>query len=193
MENYTNDNHKETNNTSNEHASSNGCGDACGHDHGNDKNIEQLYEELKKENEDLQKELLLALADIQNIRKRFEKEKEELQRFCIGKFSKDLLSVSDNLDRALQTAPLDHSPEWKNFFIGIKMTMEELHKVFGLYSIQKIDCHQKPFDPNMHQAVSEEETNDLQPGIVTKVLQDAYTIHHRLLRPAMVIVSKQKS
>jgi molecular chaperone GrpE len=184
MENYANDNH-----TSNEPISN----DACAHEHDQHQSIEQLYEELKKQNEHLENERLLALADMQNLRKRFEKEKEELQRFCIGKFSKDLLSVADNLDRALQTAPSDQTPEWKNFFIGIKMTMEELHKVFGLYSIQKVDCHQKPFDPNTHQAVSEEETNDVEPGIVTKVLQDAYTIHQRLLRPAMVIVSKPKT
>ena len=153
---------------------------------------EEARRQLKQQNETLQNELLLALADIQNLRKRFEREKEDAQRFAVSRFSKDLLSVADNFERSLQTLPVNQSPEWKHFVVGIEMVVTGLQKVFGDYGVTKLESHGLPFDPNTHQAVSEEETNDVVPGSIVRVLQDAYMIHGRLLRPAMVIVAKAK-
>ena len=138
-------------------------------------------------------EWLRSVAELENVRKRFQKEKEDLQKFVISHFAKDLLSVSDNLSRALQSTMTSDSSEKSIESIrkGIEMIGQELEKVFQKHNIQKVQAIGTRFDPNFHQAIYEVETGS-ESGIVMEILQEGYTIHDRLLRPAMVAVSKSQ-
>ena len=136
-----------------------------------------------------------AVADSENIRKRSEREKEQTRKFGIANFAKDLLSIADNLGRALDAAPKNEDIKddaIKNFVIGIQMTEQELQKAFDNNNIRKIDPIGEKFDYNFHQAMFEVEETDQEPGVVVQVLQPGYAIDDRILRPAMVGVSKAK-
>ena len=124
-----------------------------------------------------------------------EREKEQTRKFGIANFAKDLLSIADNLGRALDAAPKNDDIKddaIKNFVIGIQMTEQELQKAFDNNNIRKIDPIGEKFDYNFHQAMFEVEETDQEPGVVVQVLQPGYAIDDRILRPAMVGVSKAK-
>ena len=155
---------------------------------------ENREEELELKISELKDQLLRAVADSENIRKRSEREKEQTRRFGIANFAKDLLSIADNLGRALDAAPKNEDIKddaIKNFVIGIQMTEQELQKAFDNNNIRKIDPIGQKFDYNFHQAMFEVEETDEVPGVVVQVLQPGYAIDDRILRPAMVGVSKQ--
>jgi molecular chaperone GrpE len=136
---------------------------------------------------DLEDRLLRAVAEAQNIQKRAEKEKADIAKYCISEFAKDILSTRDNLQLAL-----NNCVEEKNLIVdGIQLTMSELDKVLLRYGITKIDSINKEFDPNFHQAVVEVEDSERKPGIIVEVMQEGFMIHDRLLRPALVSVSKK--
>ena len=152
-------------------------------------------EELELKVAELKDQLLRAVADSENIRKRSEREKEQTRKFGIANFAKDLLSIADNLGRALDAAPKNEDIKddaIKNFVIGIQMTEQELQKAFDNNNIRKIDPIGQKFDYNFHQAMFEVEETDQEPGVVVQVLQPGYAIDDRILRPAMVGVSKAK-
>ena len=156
---------------------------------------ENREEELELKISELKDQLLRAVADSENIRKRSEREKEQTRRFGIANFAKDLLSIADNLGRALDAAPKNEDIKddaIKNFVIGIQMTEQELQKAFDNNNIRKIDPIGEKFDYNFHQAMFEVEETDQEPGVVVQVLQPGYAIDDRILRPAMVGVSKAK-
>ena len=156
---------------------------------------ENREEELELKISELKDQLLRAVADSENIRKRSEREKEQTRKFGIANFAKDLLSIADNLGRALDAAPKNEDIKddaIKNFVIGIQMTEQELQKAFDSNNIRKIDPIGEKFDYNFHQAMFEVEETDQEPGIVVQVLQPGYAIDDRILRPAMVGVSKAK-
>ena len=156
---------------------------------------ENREEELELKISELKDQLLRAVADSENIRKRSEREKEQTRRFGIANFAKDLLSIADNLGRALDAAPKNEDIKddaIKNFVIGIQMTEQELQKAFDNNNIRKIDPIGQKFDYNFHQAMFEVEETDQEPGVVVQVLQPGYAIDDRILRPAMVGVSKAK-
>ena len=157
---------------------------------------ENREEELELKISELKDQLLRAVADSENIRKRSEREKEQTRRFGIANFAKDLLSIADNLGRALDAAPRNEDIKddaIKNFVIGIQMTEQELQKAFDNNNIRKIDPIGEKFDYNFHQAMFEVEETDQEPGVVVQVLQPGYAIDDRILRPAMVGVSKAKT
>ena len=157
---------------------------------------ENREEELELKISELKDQLLRAVADSENIRKRSEREKEQTRRFGIANFAKDLLSIADNLGRALDAAPKNEDIKddaIKNFVIGIQMTEQELQKAFDNNNIRKIDPIGQKFDYNFHQAMFEVEETDEVPGVVVQVLQPGYAIDDRILRPAMVGVSKAKN
>ncbi|MBX9697401.1 MAG: nucleotide exchange factor GrpE [Alphaproteobacteria bacterium] len=148
---------------------------------------------LQEEIAALKEQLLRTLAEAENTRKRTFKEKEESVKYAVHGFARELLAVADNLSRALQTIdgkPIE-VPEFSAFSEGVGMTERELLKVFEKHHITKITP--KPgdaFDPNMHQAMFEVET-DLHPaGAIAEVMQNGYSIYERLLRPALVGVAK---
>ena len=156
---------------------------------------ENREEELELKISELKDQLLRAVADSENIRKRSEREKEQTRKFGIANFAKDLLSIADNLGRALDAAPKNEDIKddaIKNFVIGIQMTEQELQKAFDNNNIRKIDPIGEKFDYNFHQAMFEVEETDKEPGVVVQVLQPGYAIDDRILRPAMVGVSKAK-
>tara|TARA_B100001123_G_C15219145_1_gene990498 strand:+ start:576 stop:1199 length:624 start_codon:yes stop_codon:yes gene_type:complete len=150
-------------------------------------------EELEKQLSEMKDQLLRAVADSENYRKRAEREKEQTRKFGIATFAKELLSVADNLGRALEAVPKDRTIEdeaIKNLVVGVEMTEQELQKVFDNNSIRRIDPLGEKFDYNFHQAMFEVEDTEEEPGIVVQVLQAGYAIEERVLRPAMVGVSK---
>ena len=148
---------------------------------------------LAAENAKLKDQLLRALAELENVRKRAEREKEQTRKFGIADFARDLLSVSDNLRRALDATPQDRTQMDEalgNLITGVEMTEKELLSAFEKHGIRKLQPLGEVFDYNFHQAMFEVESNDHGAGIVMQVLQVGYAIGDRLLRPAMVGVSK---
>lgn len=140
---------------------------------------------------DLRDKLLRAVAEAENVRRRAEKEKTDAANYAVTKFARDMLAVSDNLSRALEALPddTDLPDNVKTLIEGVKMTDRELHNIFERHGINKIDPKGEQFDHNHHQAMFEAPTEDPN-GTVIQVMQVGYKIKERLLRPAMVGVSK---
>ena len=149
---------------------------------------------LKDEVAALKDRLLRTAADMDNLRKRAEREKAEATLYAATNFARDLLSVSDNMARALAAM----SPEakesadevTKNLLAGVDLTEKELLNVFQRYGIRKLLTVGEKFDPNMHQALFEVPTRDYPPGTVVQEVQSGFAIGERCLRPAMVGVAK---
>lgn len=155
-----------------------------------DAEIVGLQEEAGK----LKDQLLRTFAEMDNLRKRMEREKAEATLYAASNFARDILSVSDNMERALATAEADHLKEAtepvKNLVAGVEMTNRELLNVFERHGITRIDPMGEKFDPHYHQAVYEVPTNDAAPGTVVQVMQAGFKIGERVLRPAMVGVAR---
>lgn len=148
---------------------------------------------LKEEAGKLKDQLLRTFAEMDNLRKRMEREKAEATLYAASNFARDILSVSDNMERALATAEADHLKEAtepvKNLVAGVEMTNRELLNVFERHGITRIDPMGEKFDPHYHQAVFQVPTNDAAPGTVMQVMQAGFKIGERVLRPAMVGVA----
>lgn len=140
---------------------------------------------------DLRDKLLRAVAESENVRRRAEKEKTDAANYAVTTFARDMLAVGDNLHRALEALPNDAelSDNVKNSIDGVRMTDRELHNIFERHGIKKIDPKGELFDHNLHQAMFEAPTEDPN-GTIIQVMQVGYKIKDRLLRPAMVGVSK---
>lgn len=149
---------------------------------------------LKEEAGKLKDQLLRTFAEMDNLRKRMEREKAEATLYAASNFARDILSVSDNMDRALATAEADHLKEAtepvKNLVAGVEMTNRELLNVFERHGITRVYPMGEKFDPHYHQAVFEVPTNDATPGTVVQVMQAGFKIGERVLRPAMVGVAR---
>ena len=161
----------------------------------NENEPSKSLDELEAKISELKDQLLRTVADSENLRKRLEREKEQTRKFGIANFAKDLLSIADNLGRALDAAPNKEGAEdqaIENFVLGVQMTEQELQKAFDNNNIRKIDPLGEKFDYNFHQAMFEVEETDQEPGIVVQVLQPGYAIDDRILRPAMVGVAAAK-
>ena len=150
-------------------------------------------EELKEEVSKLKEEKIRVLAEMENLRKRFDREKIDLIRYGSINFARDILSPGDNLERALSAVNTEeeHSDSIKNLIEGLLMVKKEFASALEKNSITKIDSVDKKFDPNLHQAMMEVENDNLDEGVVVQEIQSGYTMHDRLLRPAMVGVSKK--
>lgn len=154
----------------------------------------QAVDALKEENAQLKDKLLRALADMENLRKRAEREKAEATLYAASNFARDLLSVADNFSRALaavtpeQRAAADEMSS--NLLAGIEVTERELTNVLERHGIRRIDAMGQKFDPHMHQAMFEVPTADHPAGTVVQVMQNGYAIGARCLRPALVGVAK---
>jgi molecular chaperone GrpE len=149
---------------------------------------------LKAELATMKDRLLRAAADADNARKRAQRDVEETSKYANTAMAKDLVSVAENLYRALESIPAERrneSPALQAVAAGVDMTLKELLATFEKHGIRRINPLGEPFDHNFHQAVLQVETPDQAPGTVAQVLQAGYVIHDRLLRPAMVGVVKQ--
>lgn len=139
----------------------------------------------------LKDQLLRALADLDNLQKRSVKEKEDIQKFAISAFARDILSVYDSLEKALETARNIKKDEAQSPLAqGIEIVFSELNKILQRHKVEVIDPVGAQFDPMFHQAVSQVEVDGQTPGTVVSVLQKGYSLYGRLLRPAMVTVAK---
>lgn len=156
--------------------------------HGEDE-IASLREEL----EVARQEVLYARAETQNVRRRLEKDIADTRNYAATGFARDILSVADNLSRALSSIPaeLREDDKMKNLVAGIEATSREIEKVFGAHGITRIAAMGMPLDPNQHQAMIELPSADAEPGTIVQELQAGYMIKDRLLRPAMVAVARK--
>jgi molecular chaperone GrpE len=160
--------------------------------------IEPVVTEAEEIN-DLKNQLLRTLADNENNRRRYEKEKENLSTYIISNFAKEMLSVLDNLQRAIEVSSKINTEDDKidkntlDFIEGVKLTEKQLSSINEKFKITKVDSLNNKFDPNMHQAMFEIENDDEEEGTILQVVQDGFKIEDRLLRPALVGVSKKKS
>ena len=138
-------------------------------------------------------DVLYAKAETQNVRRRLEKDIADARAYAATGFARDMLSVADNLARALDAIPqeLHEDERIKSLITGIEATGRELDKVFGLNGITRIAATGLPLDPNQHQAMLEVPSAEAEPGTVLQELQAGYMIKDRLLRPAMVAVAKK--
>jgi molecular chaperone GrpE len=152
---------------------------------------------LLEENQTLKDTILRKTAELENLRKRLEKEKEDAIKYSNSRFAKDLLAAADNFDRVMENSDsikdkVENDATWKSLLDGILLSQEELVSVFKKYGICKIDISDgAKFDPKYHQAMCEIDSPDHEVGTVVKVLQDGYVYNDRLLRPVMVVVSKE--
>ena len=137
-------------------------------------------------------EVLYAQAETQNVRRRMEKEAQDARAYAATGFARDVLSVSDNLSRALEAIPAEmrESEAMKPLVIGLEATGRELDSVFAKNGITRIAAMGMPLDPNQHQAMVEIPSTDVEPGIIIAEMQAGYMIKDRLLRPALVGVAK---
>lgn len=138
-------------------------------------------------------EVLYAHAETQNVRRRLEKELADARSYAATSFARDMLSVADNLSRALQAIPADlrEDEKFKGLVTGLEATGRELEAVFGRNGIEKLVSVGQPLDPNKHQAMMEVPSADAEPGTVLVEMQAGYMIKDRLLRPALVSVAKK--
>jgi molecular chaperone GrpE len=143
-----------------------------------------LQEEVAK----LKEDLLRAQAETQNVRRRAEVDVEKAHKFSTEKFARELLDVIDNLERAIAASPAD--PAVKPLLEGVELTQKTLMNALAKFKVEVVDPMGHPFDPTLHQAISMIDAPDSEPSTVLNVVQKGYTNHGRLLRPAMVVVSK---
>jgi molecular chaperone GrpE len=154
---------------------------------------EQDFSELVKELEQVRQHVLYAQAETQNVRRRLEQEKQNAATYAATGFARDMLSVKDNLDRALAAVPDDlrSDERLKGLITGIEVTSRELDSVFQRHGITRIDAMGEPLDPNRHQAMVEIPSPDAEAGTIVQEMQAGYMIKERLLRPSLVGVAKK--
>jgi len=153
---------------------------------------DDAFTALQAEIEDLRNKALYAQAETQNVRRRLEKEKSDAMAYAGTSLARDMLSVADNLARALSSIPADlrDDEKLKPVVTGIEMTARELENVFQRNGITKIVAMGETLDPNRHQAMIELERSDAPSGTIVEEMQAGYMIKDRLLRPALVGVAK---
>ena len=154
-------------------------------------NLKSLRNELKKAKENN----LRYLAEIDNLTKRFDKEREDTFKYAVTEFANEIILVADNFVRVTESISLinkDDKDKVKPLIEGVDLIFKDFLKTLEKFEIKQIDCLGKKFDPNFHQAVSEEANNDKETGEIIKVVQTGYLIQDRLLRPASVVVAKKE-
>lgn len=154
-------------------------------------NVKKLEEENKKIKEDF----LRVLAELENTRRRATEENEKTAKYAISKFAEDLIPVMENFYLAfdnIKEQEISDPKKVKSFFDGIKLTQNELKKVFDKNGLERIFPVNEEFDPNFHNAITQIETSEVEEGKVAQVMQAGYKIKDRILRPALVEVAKAK-
>lgn len=135
-----------------------------------------------------------TMADLENLRRRSQREKEEALKYGAVGFAREMVNVADNIKRAVDSKPdeQDLSDAMKSYLAGVEMIAKEFISAFEKQGIKVLDSMHKPFDPNCHQAIFEVPTNEHPVGTILQVIQEGYMMHDRLLRPALVGVAKQE-
>jgi len=157
--------------------------------------VEALHaqiESLSAAMESAKEQVLRSQAEAQNSQRRAQQDIEKAHKFGQEKLVTDLLPVVDNLERALDSLDRDN-PDFKAVIEGIELTHKSFVDALAKHKVEAIDPKGEPFDPELHQAMTMVENPDVEPNTVVEVFQKGYTLHGRLVRPAMVVVSKAKS
>ncbi len=153
----------------------------------NEKTAEEKIAELEAALEEAKSQVLYVKAEGENIRRRSFEDIDKARKFALEKFSSELLAVKDSLDAALAV----ESATVESYKDGVELTAKQLLSVFEKFNIAELNPVEEKFDPNMHQAISTIES-DAEPNTIVSVLQKGYTLNDRVLRPALVVVSKAK-
>ena len=158
-----------------------------------EESLDEALAALRGDLETAKQDVLDAKEETQNVRRRLEKDIADARAYAATGFARDILSVSDNLSRALESIPqeLREDEKLKNLVAGIEATAREIDKVFAAHGISRIAAMGLPLDPNQHQAMMEIPAADVEPGTVIQEMQAGYMFKERLLRPAMVAVAKK--
>jgi molecular chaperone GrpE len=166
-----------------------GQGDGAGQD-----DIMREIAALRTEADNQKDRALRALAEVENVRKRLERERDEARTYSVTRFARDFLTIADNLTRALAALPADAranvDDSLKAVLEGVEATERELQATLARHGVKPIAAEGQRFDPHLHQAIAEVPAKGAEPGSVVNVVQPGYTIGERLLRPAMVTVAK---
>jgi molecular chaperone GrpE len=153
-----------------------------------------VIEKLNAENAELKDRLLRALAEMENLRRRTEREVSDARAYGVANLARDMLSVADNLARAVESFPAEEraaaDTALKALIEGVELTERDLHAALGRYGVTKLSPEGEKFDPNFHQAMFEMPHESLPAGAVAQVVQSGWKIGERVLRPALVGVSK---
>ena len=151
-----------------------------------------VIDKLNAENAELKDRVLRALADAENIRRRCEREAADARTYAVTAFARDLLTVADNLSRALENLPAEAHADgaFHTFVEGVEITARELQAALGRHGVKMMEPKGEKFDPNFHQAMFETPDATLPAGTVSQVAQSGWTIGERVLRPALVGVSR---
>ena len=154
---------------------------------------EELIEKLNEEITDLKDQRLRAIAELENFRKRAEKDQSDALKYGISNFAKEIINIRDNIERAQSSISEEakNNESIKSVIEGIDLIAQSVVSTFEKIGIKKIESLNEKFDHNLHQAMMEIENDDLEPGTIVQELIPGYTLHDRLLRPAMVGVSKK--
>ena len=154
---------------------------------------EDIIDKLNEEISSLKDQRLRAIAELENFRKRAEKDQSDALKYGISNFAKEIINISDNIERAQSSIPEEakNNDTIKPVIEGIDLIAQSVVTTFEKIGIKKIESLNEKFDHNLHQAMMEIENNDLEPGTIVQELIPGYTLHDRLLRPAMVGVSKK--
>ena len=163
--------------------------------HGSEINNQKIIADLKIKLKQAEDKLLRELAENENLRKRHQKESQENLKYAIRNFSSELLNVTDNFQRALNSIPrenLGQNVMLKNLVIGLEAVEKEIYEIFEKNGVVRFDSLEKKFNPEIHQAVSKK-NSDKPEGTIIEELAKGFMIGERLLRPAMVVVSSGKT
>ena len=149
--------------------------------------------ELEKQLEEANSKALYAAAEIQNVRRRLETEKQQAANYATTQFARDMLAIKDHLERALNavTDELRGDKVASNFLAGIESTARELEQVFNRHGVSRIESLNQPLDPHRHQAMMEVPSDEAEPGTIVQEMQPGYMLKDRLLRPALVGVARK--
>ncbi len=155
--------------------------------------VHDVIAALQAEAAEFKDKWLRAHAEIENVRKRAEREKEDIAKYAVTKLARDIVGVGDNFQRAISAIPAgaaEQDPALKSFLDGVTLTERELLNALERHGIKRLQPMNEPFNPHLHQAVMEVPRTDVAEGTIVQVFQPGFTIEDRVLRPAMVAVAK---
>lgn len=155
--------------------------------------LEETVARLEEEAAAARDTALRAQADAQNVKRRAEQDVEKARKFALEQFARELLAVVDNMERTLEVTAGQEDDAIKPITEGVQLTLKSFLDTLKKFNVEAVDPQGEPFDPNLHQAMSMVENSDVEPNSVIAVMQKGYTLNGRLLRPAMVMVSKAAS
>jgi molecular chaperone GrpE len=164
--------------------------DAGAHQPGVDDLAEKIQQAVTAALAEQRDMVLRAQAEVHNMRRRCEADVEKAHKFALEKFSAELMPVLDNLDRALSAVPEAQLEQVKALYEGVELTLKGFLETLAKFNIKQINPHGEPFDPQLHQAIAQVPNPAVAPNTVIDVMQKGYTLNGRVIRAAMVVVSR---